>query len=287
MRPRAVLDPRAPCTSLEPGHEREPELELRFWGVRGGMPAPGASTERFGGNSPCIELRVGGRLVIFDAGTGLRELGRDLMARSPVSGDLLFSHTNFNRICGLPFFAAAFHPKNSFRFWCGHRPEEGSIREVLSRLMTDPVFPVPIDIFNATLEFHDFPAGADLLLEDGIEVATHAVSNGLPGTAYRIDHDGRSLCHACALTLPADRSGLRAFAAGCDTLVMSLIESETPSPDETLARFAAEAGVGRLIVTDHRPEADDDSLERREAATQRLFAATVFAREGVTHSVGA
>ena len=64
-------------------------MELTFWGVRGGMPAPGAATQRFGGNSPCIELRAASHLVIFDAGTGLRDLGRDLMARSPASGDLL------------------------------------------------------------------------------------------------------------------------------------------------------------------------------------------------------
>ena len=260
-------------------------MELTFWGVRGGMPAPGAATRRFGGNSPCIELRVGSHLVIFDAGTGLRDLGRDLMARSPIKGDLLFSHTNFNRICGLPFFAAAFHPGNAFGFWCGHRPEEGSIKEVLTRLMTDPVFPVPIDIFNAALAFHDFTAGRRFELCDGIAVDSLAVSCGLAGTAYRVSFEDRSLCHACAVRLPKDPSDLLGLVRGCDTLVMSLIEEDVPDADRVLAEFAREAGVGRLIVTDHAPDADDDSLERRERAMTTIFAPTVLAREGQRFSL--
>ena len=249
------------------------------------MPAPGAATEKFGGNSPCIELRLGERLVIFDAGTGLRNLGRDLMARSPVSGDLLFSHTNFNRICGLPFFAAAFHPGNAFGFWCGHRPEEGSIKEVLTRLMTDPVFPVPIDIFNAALTFHDFAAGEPFDLGQGLTVSSMLVSCGLAGTAYRIDHGGRSLGHACAVRLPADPADLLGLLEGCDTLIMSLIEDEVPDADRVLAEFAAKAGVGRLIVTDYAPDADDLSLARREGEMAAIFGPTVLAREGHSYAV--
>ncbi len=262
-------------------------MDLTFWGVRGGMPAPGAATERFGGNSPCIELMLGDRLIVFDAGTGLRELGRALMARSPISGDLLFSHTNFNRICGLPFFAAAFHPGNSFRFWCGHRPEEGSIKEVLTSLMTDPVFPVPIDIFNAQLVFNDFRAGGTLEFGDGIVVGTRSVSCGMPGTAYRIAYGGHSLCHACALVLPDDPALLIDFIAGCDTLVISLIENPEIDNDAIIARLALQAGVGRLIVTDHRPDANDDVLDLREAALRKTFAASCFAREGRTIALGA
>lgn len=257
-------------------------MDLTFWGVRGGMPAPGAATERFGGNSPCIELCVDGRLIIFDAGTGLRELGRSLMARSPVAGDLLFSHTNFNRICGLPFFAAAFHPKNSFRFWCGHTPEEGSIKEVLTRLMTDPVFPVPIDIFNAELAFNDFSAGAPLDLGDGISVTTHAIDCALPGTAYRVDHGGRSVCHACAVRLPEDPSELIGFIGGCDVLVVSLIDRDGAADDEVALRLATAAGVGRIVITDHAPAADDDELTRREAALREALPGSCFAREGAT-----
>ena len=262
-------------------------MELTFWGVRGGMPAPGAATKRFGGNSPCIELNAGSHLVIFDAGTGLRDLGRDLMGRSPIKGDLLFSHTNFNRICGLPFFAAAFHPGNAFGFWCGHRPEEGSIKEVLTRLMTDPVFPVPIDIFNAALAFHDFPAGRRFDLGDGIAVDSLPVSCGLAGTSYRVTFGGQSLCHACAVRLPSDPSDLLGLVRGCDTLVMSLIEAEVPDADRVLAEFAREAGVGRLIVTDHAPDADDDSLEQRERAMAEIFGPTVLAREGQRFSLSA
>jgi phosphoribosyl 1,2-cyclic phosphodiesterase len=262
-------------------------LDLTFWGVRGGMPAPGAATAGFGGNSPCIELRLDGRLVIFDAGTGLRALGKALMARSPVSGDLLFSHTNFNRICGLPFFAAAFHPRNRFGFWCGHRPEEGSIKAVLTRLMTDPVFPVPIDIFNADLVFHDFHAGEAIDLGGGLSLATYPVNSGMPGTAYRLGHGGASVCHACTVRPDGDLAGLIDFATGVDLLVLSLLDDDLARADRTAARIARKAGIRHLVVTDHAPEQDDPALAAREHALQAAFPATTVAREGTTMTAGA
>ena len=258
------------------------DVDVTFWGVRGGMPAPGASTARFGGNSPCVEVKLDAHRIVFDAGTGLRALGRELIARSPVSGDLLFSHTNFNRICGLPFFAAAFHPQNSFRFWCGHRPEEGSIKEVLTRLMTDPVFPVPIDIFNAALSFHDFPGGEPIALGDGIATSTMAIDSVRPGTAYRIGHRGASLVHACAVSAEDAAGHLAGFASDADLLVASLLDVAHVEGDRLLAGIAARAGVARLVVTDHAPEEDDAALEAREAVLLRQFDGASLAREGAT-----
>tara|TARA_B100000676_G_scaffold310423_1_gene376913 strand:- start:6745 stop:7692 length:948 start_codon:yes stop_codon:yes gene_type:complete len=259
---------------------------LTFWGVRGGIPAPGGATKQFGGNSPCVEVNCGDRIVVFDAGTGLRVLGQSLMARSPVKGDLLFSHTNFNRICGLPFFAAAFHPKNNFAFWCGHRPEEGNIQAVLTTLMTDPVFPVPIDIFNAQLSFHDFPAGTGFALDSGIEVASIAVSCGLPGTSYKVHCTGGTIGYACALTPPDDLTKLVDFVTGCDILILSFVGHDPDRLDAIAAEVAERAGIGQLIVTDHAPEATDDDLLAREEGLMNRFSASRLAREGDCMQIG-
>ncbi len=82
-----------------------PQVVIRFWGVRGSIACPGADTARYGGNTSCVELRFGDRMVIFDAGTGLRLLGDAMLANgAPVDADIFFSHTHVDHVCGLPFF---------------------------------------------------------------------------------------------------------------------------------------------------------------------------------------
>lgn len=262
-------------------------MELTFWGVRGGIPTPGPETARFGGNSPCVGVDRGDRIVVFDGGTGLRALGQALVDRSPVRGDILFSHATVNRICGLPFFAAAFRPENGFAFWCGRGPEEDGIRAVLTRLMTDPVFPVPIEIFAAELAFNDFRAGASFALAPGLDVASLPVSRGLPGAAYRLDCAAGSLVYACAIRPPDDLSGLVDFARGGDVLVTSLLCDDAETADRIAIEIAQEAGVGRLFVTDHPPGASDDDLLRREDAARRLHPGCALAREGDSVDVAA
>lgn len=257
------------------------QAELTFWGVRGGLPAPGVDTAGFGGNSACVEIDCGGRIIVFDAGTGLRALGQSLMARSPVRGDLLFSHTNFNRICGLPFFAAAFHPKNAFGFWCGHEPEEGSIKEVLTRLMTDPVFPVPIGIFNADLSFHDFTAG-DQLDFDGVTIETMPVPSGLPGTAYRVNCPTATISYTCGIKPDVDLDALIAFVTESDILILSLIGDRTEDTDDLAIAIGRKSGVEHLFLTDHAPTASDEALSRREATLMETMAGCRLAREGLT-----
>ena len=76
---------------------------IRFWGVRGSIACPGGDTLRYGGNTSCIEVQCGSRLLILDCGTGARMFGNHLQA--PVDADLFFSHTHFDHVCGVPFFA--------------------------------------------------------------------------------------------------------------------------------------------------------------------------------------
>ena len=96
-------------------------MRLRFWGTRGSCPSPGPSTVRYGGNTTCVEVRSDdGHLIILDAGTGIRELGRTLVAAAagqPIRGDVFFSHAHWDHIQGLPFFTPAFQAGNHFRLF--------------------------------------------------------------------------------------------------------------------------------------------------------------------------
>ncbi len=153
---------------------------MRFWGVRGSIACPGPETVRYGGNTSCVEVRCGEHLLILDGGSGLRPLGHDLTkAKKPVNVDLFYSHTHFDHIAGLPFFSPCYDSRSQIRIWAGHlRPETG-IEAVLEKMMSAPLFPIPIGIFTAKLSFMDFLAGESLVPHPGIEVRTGLASNFL------------------------------------------------------------------------------------------------------------
>src|SRR5437016_4080287 len=96
-------------------------VSVRFWGVRGTIPSPGPGTARYGGNTPCVEVRCGEHMIILDAGTGLRVLGSSLMnTRSAVDADIFLSHCHIDHMEGLPYFAPAFVHGNRLRLWAGN-----------------------------------------------------------------------------------------------------------------------------------------------------------------------
>src|SRR5439155_645644 len=123
-----------------------------FWGRGGSTPTPGAHTARYGGNTPCVAVRSGdegggtGQLVILDAGTGIRPLGRELVERQngAVQAEILLSHAHWDHIQGLPHFKPFFAPGNAVRIW-GSRQGTTSLEAILRQQMDPAVFPVPLD----------------------------------------------------------------------------------------------------------------------------------------------
>ena len=85
-------------------------MRIRFWGVRGSIACPGPETVRYGGNTPCIEVRCGSHVIVFDAGTGLRALGNTLGDDDELV-DIFLTHCHLDHITGLPFFAPPALPK--------------------------------------------------------------------------------------------------------------------------------------------------------------------------------
>ena len=171
------------------------EFTVRFWGVRGSIACPGALFARYGGNTSCLEVRCGGRLLIFDGGTGLRPLGLQLKRETPVDADLFFTHTHLDHIVGIPFFMPLFDPVNTFRLWAGHLGPTGSMRQVLCTMMTAPLFPVPPEIFTATTSYIDFAAGETLAPQPGVSLRTAHLNHPNGATGYRIEFAGKSVCY--------------------------------------------------------------------------------------------
>ena len=97
------------------------DLQVRFWGVRGSISISDPNSVRYGGNTSCLEVQCGDRKLIFDAGSGLRYLGNEMMTSGKTfDTDIFLTHTHYDHICGIPFFKPFFLPQNKFRIWAGH-----------------------------------------------------------------------------------------------------------------------------------------------------------------------
>src|SRR5438445_5399541 len=137
---------------------------VTFWGTRGSIPTPGAHTARYGGNTPCVAVEgtpAGeGQLVILDAGTGIRALGRELVEdqNGAVRAEILLSHAHWDHIQGLPHFKPFFAPGNAVRIW-GSRQGTTSLEAILRQQMDPAVFPVPLDALSAKLTVQQVEPG--------------------------------------------------------------------------------------------------------------------------------
>ena len=105
-----------------------PAIDIRIWGARGTFPMVGAEALLFGGHTACVEVRAGGGVMIFDAGSGIIPLGKALLEEGVTEIDLFFSHVHYDHIIGLPYFLPAFWNKAKLRIWAGHM-QDGSTPE--------------------------------------------------------------------------------------------------------------------------------------------------------------
>lgn len=298
-------------------------FRLRFWGTRGSIPTPGPHTVRYGGNTPCVEVRTDTDwLVILDAGTGIRELGRALMARAqsggrtspvPIAGDIFLTHAHWDHIQGIPFFAPIFQPGNHFTIW-GSKTLETSIDRVIRDQMSPVVFPVSFEEVSARIDFREI--AEERCVGNGYEVTAFAMQHPGGALGYRFasaapvgKEQGRSFvyisdnelaAHETYKTRPDWRDRLVEFVRGAAVLIHDATYTTAEyekhrgwghSTHHEVATLALDAGVEQLVLFHHRPERSDDDLDQCVASCQALIRSkggtvtVTAAAEGMTLAV--
>ena len=200
---------------------KEAKLTVKFWGVRGSIPCPGLAYQRYGGNTPCVEITCGDKTLIFDAGTGLRALGQELIKKGKIEADIFFSHAHLDHIIGFPFFAPAFNPKNNFKIWSGVFDQQIPIKEVFQKLTSPPMFPVSLEVFNAKLDFLTFKPGDKIELDGGISLSTVALNHPQGAVGYKVNFGGRSICYITDTEHKAGEidQNIRSLVSGSDLVI--------------------------------------------------------------------
>lgn len=279
-------------------------LSVRVWGTRGSIPSPGARTVRYGGNTPCLEVRTpAGWLVILDAGTGIRELGRDLLGRpgaaEGIQGDILLTHAHWDHIQGIPFFAPIFGRGNHFTIH-GSRALERSVDRVVRDQMSPVVFPVTFEELAATIDFREvaeerYPGNGYVVEPFGVRHPGGALgfrlrdSDESGGLVYVPDNE---ICEVARYESSPDwRRRFVAWMRGARVLVHDTMFTADEygqhrgwghSTYDEAVEVALEAEVERLVLFHHRPERTDDDVDRwldhcRQLASRRGGKLEVFA----------
>ncbi|MBW4576290.1 MAG: MBL fold metallo-hydrolase [Aphanothece sp. CMT-3BRIN-NPC111] len=269
---------------------------IHFWGVRGSIASPGPETVRYGGNTPCIEMLVGGDRLIFDGGTGLRVLGQSLLSQMPVEAYMFFTHSHWDHIQGFPFFLPAFVKGNRFHIHGTPAPNGATIEQRLNDQMLHPNFPVPLQIMGADLKFYDLEVGQKIQIGD-ISVENALLNHPGQATGYRVSWRGYSAAYITDTEHFPDRldENVLRLARNADVLIYdaTYTDEEYNSPASSkvgwghstwqeAVKVAYAAKVKKLVIFHHDPLHNDDFLDRIGELAAQEFPDTLIAREGLS-----
>ena len=274
---------------------------IKFWGVRGSIPSPGPGTVHFGGNTSCVEIRAGGEIIILDAGTGLRALGRQLTEEfngQPLNLTLLLTHTHWDHIQGLPFFRPVYQPQCRLRI-LGYEGARKSLVNVLSGQMESPYFPVQLDELPGNIQIEElkdmaFTVGAVHVKawfanHPGICVG-YRIFTDAGSIAFFPDNEPHSRLHSSAYNSEADSAAARTYAdqqeqrtveflRGTEVLILdSQYDGEEYQSHigwghgcvDYAVSLAQKAEVKKLFLFHHDPEHDDAKIESMLAYARKL-----------------
>ena len=171
-------------------------FSVRFWGVRGSIPCPGSSTVIYGGNTACLEIRAGERLIIIDSGTGIRPLGEQLLTgayiKGPVNADIFITHTHWDHIMGFPMFTPLFIKETKLRIWGPVSSEEDTLESIIGTQLSYRYWPVRQSELAAKIEYDQIKE-TTLDLGDGLKISTKYLNHPILCLGYCFEYQGKTI----------------------------------------------------------------------------------------------
>lgn len=258
-------------------------MKIKIYGCRGSLPVPGLNTNIYGGNTTCLEIvSAAGEVAIIDAGSGLNNLGKDLLSEGRVKNvRFFFTHAHWDHLLGFPFFRPAYRKDSTLTF-CSGPHASNVIRDYLSHQMQAPYFPVELDALSAKMVFDcDNPHQEERFCSCGdLRVKAFPVNHPNGGFGYRVMEDGRMLAFApdneigYAHPDGPERSDFVNLFKEADLLIH---DAQYTDHDYKITRgwghstfsatvdLAIDAGVKRLGLFHHDPDRSDVDLEKQVA----------------------
>lgn len=270
-------------------------MKVKFYGVRGSLPVSGKEFLRYGGNTTClcITRETANRIAIIDAGTGIRNLGKELVARGYKQEiiNISFTHFHMDHIQGFPFFAPAYNPEQKIGIHVmGKERQVKNLKEIFSTQMQAEYFPVQLEAMGAHF---DFLSLADEETFYGARVSATPQFHKFPGGSYglRIEDVSGSLVICTDVEhLNGIDEGIVKLAENADMLIHDGQYTEEEyfthkgwghSTWKQAVEVAIRAKVKKLVITHHDPDHDDDFLDRMEKECKKEFPNSLFAKEGM------
>jgi phosphoribosyl 1,2-cyclic phosphodiesterase len=247
-------------------------LEVTFYGVRGSCPCPSEANRRYGGNTACVALTMGGEPpIVFDLGTGLRAFGETQPLDGSFRGSALVTHIHWDHVQGLPFFPPADRVGARFQIF-GPQQEEGTLTELFDGFMRPPYFPVTCSELRGEITFHEVLK--DELQLGSAEVTVRPVPHVGPTVGYRVHWGGRTVAyvsdHQAPRSLDTVSESVLELAEGADVLIHDAQYTRTEFEEKAhwghctidyAVRVAKEAGARQLVLFHHDPAHGDERLD--------------------------
>lgn len=288
------------------------DFSIRFWGVRGSYPVAGRGALKYGGNTSCVEVNAGPQRLIFDAGTGIIGLGKELERKTdrPLSLNLLLSHAHHDHLMGFYFFEPFFQKGNRVHIF-GPGSGRHSLEDTLRAAMDPALFPLGLDDLPAKKVIHTLNGGERIAFHRSGPAPLAATSAGTVGKRlvapkvltmksaahpngvmlYRVIYRGKSVVYATDIEeKPGGFAEVIEFAKGADVLIhdAQYLEPEYArrkgwghSTMQRAVDVARKAGVRRLALFHHEPTHDDRCIDAIAKRAQRLFPTALAAAEGL------